>query len=281
MSLRADDAGHRGRALAVARIALGIVLVVRTTALANLVPTPLAHVRSLLFGWPEPGWPFAWWGVALPGELREVLCVVRTLAALAFLLGVRARVAGIIAGGCGLIALSQDPFGFIFTLHTLFLGTIVLALTSGTNHLALWPGPRIESAEDVRSSERLVWVLVASVYAASAIAKLHGEWLTGGTLLALAEDGLLSPSLGHLVRDHAGLRLAAALSVVLVELALPAALFFPRSRTAGMICAIAFHGVVEIAMRPDVMGWVMCALLLAFLPPVVSGRTCPSVQSRS
>ena len=63
---------------------------------------------------------------------------------------------GVVAGVCGLVALSQDPFGFIFTLHTLFLGTMLLALTSGTEHLALVRSGRVESADDVSSSRRLL-----------------------------------------------------------------------------------------------------------------------------
>jgi hypothetical protein len=253
-------------ALALARIALGIVLVVRTTALANLLPVPLAHVRGELLGWPEPGWAFAWAGVTLPDSLRELLCVVRTLAALAFLFGVSARIAGVIAGVCGLIALSQDPFGFIFTLHTLFLGTIVVALTSATSCLALVPVARAESAEDLRSSVRLIWVFVGSVYAWSAIAKIQTEWLHGETLLALSEDGLLSPRVGRLLLDHRWLRIGTAWSIPVVEFALPVGLFCRRTRGAALVVAVGLHATLEIATRPDVMGWVMGALLLAFVP---------------
>lgn len=231
-----------------ARIALGVVFVVRTTALANLLPIPLAHVRGPLLGWPEPGWHFAWGGVVLPDGVRMAACIVRTLAAVLFLFGVKPRITGIMAGLLGLVALSQDPFGFIFTLYTLFLGTIVLALAEG-------------------SEVRLLHLFLASIYAWSAIAKMQSEWLSGGTLLALAEDGLLSPHVAPLLLHHPAWRLAAAYGTFAIELILPAILLIPRTRMLALAVAVGLHVIFELTAHPDVMGWVMGALLLSLLPP--------------
>ena len=59
-----------------------------------------------------------------------------------------ARAAGIVAGLCGIVALSQDPFGFIFTLYTLFVGVIVLAMT-------VWRQPAVSAGFEPVSPEEL------------------------------------------------------------------------------------------------------------------------------
>jgi hypothetical protein len=251
------------RPLAVARIALGVIFLLRTTPLANALSLafPLAAVRGPLFGWPEPGWPFAWDGLVLPDGVRIAACIVRTLAAILLVLGVRARAAGLVAGACGFVALSQDPFGFVFTLHTLFLGTMVLALTDAGCDLALVPERRLGAA----SGARLAHLFVASIYAWSAVAKAQPEWLSGDTLRALAEDGLLNAPAARVLLAHAGLRAAAAWSVFAAEAALPALLLAHRTRRAAVVLACIMHLFFEFGARPDVMGLVMGALLVPFL----------------
>ena len=237
-----------GRAIRATRIALGVVFVVRTTPLVNVLPIPLARVHGPLYGWPADGWPFAWADAVLPAWTQGALAIVRTLAALLFVAGVRARVAGVVAGACGVVALSQDPFGFIFTLYTLFMGTIVVAL-----------------AEGAREGTRLLRAFVASIYAWSALAKLHTEWLSGETLRALAEDHLVSPLARATLAAYAWAPAAAAWSVIFAELALPVALLVPRTRRAAFVAALLFHAVLELAAHPDVMGAVMASLLLCFV----------------
>lgn len=246
------------RPLAIARIALGAVLVVRTTALANLLPIPLAHVRGPLFGWPEHGAAFAWCGLAIPDGAKIALAVLRTIAALLFLAGVRARAAGVAAGLLGWVALSQDPFGFVFTLHTLFLGTIVLAMGDASTELALVPDRTI----DVASSTRLLRIVLASVYAWSALAKVRIEWLRGDTLRALAEDGLVTPIARAMLLESGAARVTIAWSVFAIEIALAFAVLFARDRRRLLACALAFHLALEIATRPDVMSFVMASLLV-------------------
>jgi hypothetical protein len=227
--------------LGVARIALGLVFLVRTTQLVNALPFPLARVRAPLYGWPEPGFVFAWQGLALPASVRIVACIVRTIAAALFVLGVRPKISGVVAGALGLLAMSQDPFGFVFTLYVLFLGTIVLALCDAA----------------------LARIFVAAVYGWSALAKMHGEWLSGRTLHALAEDALLSPTFARLLLDHDTLRVVAAWSVFVAELALGPLLLVRRTRRAAFFAALALHAGFELGARPDVMGLVVTPLLIA------------------
>jgi Vitamin K-dependent gamma-carboxylase len=245
--------------LGVSRVALGVIFVVRTTALANLLPTPLAHVRGVLLGWPESGWPMAWAGAVVPAGLQEAACVVRTGAAVLFLLGIRARIAGVIAGALGLLAMSQDPFGFIYTLYTLFTGTLVLAATDATSELALVPDRPLNP----RSSGALVRLVVAAIYFWASVAKMRRDWLSGATLLALAEERLFTEPVASLLRDHGGLRLTVAWGTMATELALAPLLFFFRSRRIGVGVALGMHLAFEIGARPDVMGGVMASLLVA------------------
>lgn len=259
-----SDARRIVRPLAIARVALGVVFLVRTTAIVDALPLPLAHVRGPLLGWPEPGAAFAWGGLVLPPAVDAALAIARTLAAALVIVGVRARAAGVAAGLLGFVALSQDPFGFVFTLHALFLGTIVLALGDASTDLALVPDAPLDprDARSARSSRGLLCVFVASIYAWSAIAKLGTEWLSGRTLLALAEDGLVTPWLRSALLAHGALRVASAWSVTLVEAGLAVAMLVPRAARAALVFGLAFHVALEIATRPDVMGFVMGALLV-------------------
>jgi hypothetical protein len=231
--------------LDLARVLLGIVLVVRTTPLVNALPIPLARVHGPLYGWPESGFAFAWGGLALPPSVRIAACVVRTAASALFLFGVRPRIAGIVAGACGLVAMSQDPFGFVFTMYVLFLGTMALALRDAA----------------------LLRIFVAAIYGWSALAKMHGEWLSGRTLAALAEDELLSGPIARALLEHATLRVAAACSVFGVELCLGPLLLWRRTRRAAFFVALATHAGFEVAARPDVMGFVMASLLVGAALP--------------
>ena len=251
------------RPLAVARVLLGTVLLVRTTALANLLPIPLAHVRGPLLGWPEPGIAFAWGGLVLPDGAKIGVAIARTLCCVLFLLGVRARITGLVAGALGYVTLSQDPFGFVFTLHALFLGVLALALGDATSELALRP----ERPVSASSSRRLLCFLLSSIYAWSALAKLRGEWLSGATLQALAEDGLVTPPLRSLLLRAPALRTASAWSVVIAEglLAVGMLVVPGRLRRAMLAFALVFHLGLEVATRPDVMGFVMASLLVGAL----------------
>jgi hypothetical protein len=249
------------RSLSIARIALGIVLVVRTTALANLLPIPLAHVRGPLLGWPDDGAAFAWGGLLLPPSVRIAFAIVRTVAAVCFLAGIRARLAGLVAGALGFVALSQDPFGFVFTLHALLLGTIAIALGDGASSRALVPDREVDPV----SSSKLLAAFVASVYAWSAIAKLDTEWLSGRTLLALAEDGLVTPFVRAVLLGTAWTRAPLARAVLLAEVGLAVAVALGKRPRAVLAVALSFHFVLEFATRPDVMSFVIGALLVGAL----------------
>jgi hypothetical protein len=250
------------RSLGVARIALGTVFVFRTTPLANCYPSPLCWVQGPLFGWPVPGWHAAWLGLALPPLMVACLCVIRTAAAVLFTLGIATRAAGLTASLCGLAVLAQDTFSFSFTRYLLFVGTGLLAIADGGGALALLPAP----VQDARASLLLVRSFVASIYAWSAIAKLHPAWLTGRTIGALHAGQFLRGSLIDFVTRAESSRVAASISIVVVEMSLGPLLLARRTRAVGLAAALIMHALYELSAQPDVMGLVMLSLLSAFLP---------------
>ncbi len=253
--------GRAIRSLGVARIALGTVFLFRTNPLANPYPSPLCWVEGPLFGWPVPGWHAALLGVALPAAVMAFLCVVRTLAAALFTLGIATRASGLTASLCGLAVMAQDTFSFSFTRYILFLGTGVLAIADAGASFAVRPTP----IGDARASVLLVRAFVASIYAWSGIAKMRAPWLDGTTLGVLHAGHFLRGRLVDLATATGSTRVAASISVVVLELALGPLLLVRRTRALGLAAALVMHAFYEVSAHPDLIGLVMMSLLCAYL----------------
>lgn len=249
------------RQLGWARAALGLVFTVRHTSLVAGLPGIHLPPQHLLAGWPdgESQHRFAALGLALPNSAVSALCVVRAVAGVLFTLGVAARPAGVVAVLAAYLVAAQDPIGFLFTTHILYLGVLVLALGDARSFFALRP----VAPEAPTSSAWLVQSFVASVYFWSAIPKLRGPWLSGQVLRAYLDLGYGRGVLGSFfLGAHAR---TSALATVALELALAPLLLVRRTRTAGVVLACAMHTTFELTVRPDVLGWVMVAMLLAFV----------------
>jgi hypothetical protein len=234
-------------------------------------------VATPLLGWPEHGFRAAWGGLALPDAVVIALCVLRTGGAVLFTLGVWTRAAGTVAAVAALVVLSQDAFGFKFTLYTLFVGTLLLAVSGGGCRFALRPSP-----PGIGPSPWLVRAFVASVYAWSAIAKLRGTWLSGETLRTLYQAHYLTGELADVLFATLARCHAAAWGVVIAELLLGPMLLLRRTRLVGLVLAVGMHAAYEWTAQPDVFGWVMAALLISFtgssdLPTRRRGRYAPPI----
>lgn len=240
---------REARALGTARVALGLIFLVRTAP---------------RLGWPTSDWTAAVPGLALPGAVVAGLCVLRTLAAVLFTCGVRARLSGIVAAVSGYLVLAQDRFAFINSLHLLFLATFVLALTTAPSEVALVPARPPASPEVVASSVRFVSVVLASIYFWAGAAKAQPEWLSGHALEAQAQAGAFAGPLGHWL-EHASVRALASWTVPALELGIALLLLADRRRPA-IVLGLFFHGVVELTVNPDTLGWQMAVLLLAVWP---------------
>lgn len=248
------------RPLGYARIAFGVVVLLRTTPLLSFLDIPFLHSVSPLLGWPPDGWHVAAFGIALPDTVVAALCIVRTVAAIAFCVGVRARIAGVVAGVSGYLVVAQDVFGYTNTSHLLCVASIVLALGNAGCAVALLPDRALSPA----SGRWLVRALVVSVYAWSGIAKLNATWLSGEALAQFHADGFVRGALGSWLVATSSLRIVVACAVAMTELALGPLLLWTRTRRVALLVALGFHVVVETVVHPDVLGWAMAALLFSF-----------------
>jgi uncharacterized membrane protein YphA (DoxX/SURF4 family) len=269
------------RPLGWSRAALGTLFLLRTTPI--LAPF---HIWFLQGTWPLLGWPDDRWSApptwfTLPSGLVGALCILRTASAIAFTLGIGTQLWGLVAGASGYLVLSQDPFGFINTLHLLFLGTMLLACTDAGSAFALRPRP----ARSPESSFALMRVFLASIYFWAGIAKLRGEWLDGRTLSFLAQEGGFDGPLAGVLLATPVRRSLVAWTVVTTELALGPLLLWRRARIPSVALAYGFHAAIELTARPDLLGWEMAALLVTCWPmrsPLGTGvhRSAQAAESR-
>ena len=245
------------RPLGAARIAFGLVFLLRTTPLLAIFDPVFLRGTSGWLGWPDGGTHVSVMGATLPPALVGALVILRTVAAIALMLGVWTRVSGIVAGLAGYLVLAQDAFGYYHHLHMLYLGAILFALVDADAALAL----RLTAARSGRSSLALMRVFVASIYLWAAVGKLASEWGTGAALAMFRASGALDRVAWFLTPER---YVAIEICVVVIEAAIGAGLLWPRTRRVALCCALALHLTFEIIARVDTIGWQMCALLLVF-----------------
>ncbi len=245
------------RAIVVATFALALI---RFTALANLLPMPLAHVQGPLFGWiPKKSEQLERFSIVLtplPAIVLNGLALLRTgvlaagLVLALFRFSDRRALRGCAAAATVLvlIAFSQSPF-LVFGTQELLLVAIGL--------LAFLPA----SAVDDEDQLRLHRGVLVSVYLWAAFAKMTGDWWDGSLLEEhVRAHNFLGP-LGFFVSSHP---LASARGALVAELGIPALLAVRRTRLLGVAVAVAFHIALEAAARPDVMALVVALFLGAF-----------------
>jgi hypothetical protein len=218
-----------------------------------------ADARPLL-GWPGDGAATAF-GLGLSPSTLKVLCVIRTLGLVAFALGVRTRLAAVVAVVSGYLVLFQAPFGFTSTQHLLLQATFLIGIADSSAVLALRP----ELPRSPGSSRWMLRGFVASVYVWAAYAKLRADWLDGRTLALFHEEGRLHGPLADLLLGTSRRCAVMGPATAFGELALGPLLLYPRTRLVGLVLAVAFHLGIESMGQPDVIGWVMLCLLVVFV----------------
>jgi hypothetical protein len=255
--------------LGVARACFGGLVLLRTTPVLAPLHIPYLEGVMPLLGWPTATWHVAAFGLALPASVVAILCVLRTVATILFALGVRAGPAGLAGGVLGWIVLAQDVMSYVNTLHLLFLGMVVLAVSGAGSAFALRPEPIV----DPRSGLALTRALVASVYAWSGLAKINASWLSGDALGQLQQYQVVHGVLAESLLTTAPSRALVATGIATIELALGPLLLWRRTRRATLFLALALHLGLEISVHPDVFGFAMAALLLSLVEPrPVTGR---------
>jgi uncharacterized membrane protein YphA (DoxX/SURF4 family) len=266
------------RPLAWGRILICILFLLRTTPVLAGLHFPFTVGTYPLLGWPTSAWHGSMLPVHLPASFAASLCIVRTIAAVLFLVGAWTRPAGLVAGASGYLVMLDHPFSLESTLHMLFQGTMLLALTDAGATLAVRPDP----VRNPASGLLLIRVFVASIYFWAGFGKLRADWLDGRTLALFQQDGALSGPFSDLVLATPLSRKLVAWLIATTELSLPILLFWRRTRRVAPFIALSMHAAIELAARPDLIGWVISALLLCLWPmgprPTDKAPTTPAMQ---
>ncbi|HEX2869925.1 MAG TPA: HTTM domain-containing protein [Polyangiaceae bacterium] len=253
-------AGFEKRRLGCLRIGIGCLILLRTTPLLAGLDIPWLRSTDPLLGWPTGGFDLGF----LPNSMIQALCVVRTIAAVLFTLGLGTRLAGLACGVSGLLVAAQYPLGFFFTIYLLYQAAILLACTDAASQLVLRPG---KPAARVGG----VWLLRAflvSIYFWAGIYKLRADWLDGRTLVLFHQPSAIHGFLADLVFREAWAPALAAKAVAGFELCIGPLLLWSTSRRFALLAAYAFHVLLELSAHPDMLGWSMMVLLLCFVPGV-------------
>jgi hypothetical protein len=279
-----DAAGMRFRALwegetralplALFRIGLAAIILVRTTPLARgwieldhhawtrgsefspgleAVAAPRLHSPLL----PLPELPDAW---------VDALVNARGALALLLLLGLRTRwvALALFVVGYGLMAL--DRYRYFHHMHLLWTSCLWLALARAPRLLSieqLWS--KGSDAITARWPLQLLRAQCLIVYAAAGIAKLRPSWLSGAALEAVAQARLVGGPLWDWSSELLGVR-GVALGVAASELAIALLLALPRLRLFGIALALALHWALGASMVVSTFGVQMALYLLLFLP---------------
>jgi len=250
------------RPLAWARVAFCTVLLIRTTAIIQVFDPSIADSFQWLMGWPSEGvMSTPAYGLALSDSAIKLLCIVRTVAAVALLVGYRPLLTGLTTSIAGYLVVLQNAFAFTFTQHLLFLGALVFGLSDCAAVLAV----RSEKLRSPVTSRWLIWGFVVSIYFWAGWSKLRVDWFDGRALELFYKEGKLRGWLADLLLSEPWQRALAGSSIALLELALPALLLYPKTRRVGLALALSMHLLIEPMGYPDVLGWGMIALLMSFV----------------
>jgi len=249
------------RALVLARVATGTLVLVRTTPLGRVLPRSFAP-GEWVGATDAHGWTATLLGPAFPWAIVVTLVAARTVFAALFAMGVRPRWTGVICAVSGYALLLQDRFAFVNALHVLYLGTAALALASP---------PRSDEADaDAERGVLFVARFLATIYFWAGLSKVSAEWLSGRALALEVDTGAFLGPLGRWIA-HGAVRSVVAPAVVALELLVAVLLVLDRRKPA-VILALAFHLGVELTVVPSSLGWQMALFLWLLWPRPGVGR---------
>lgn len=271
---RAFTGGAPALPLAVARIALGLLVLVRTTDLGRglvafnhhtwmsgveYAPNVDSTTAPALVSPLLPGF-------ALGTTATWVLVTLRTLAALLLVLGVRVRTSAALVALTGLLLMAADRYRYLHHLYLLFTMTAWFALVPSGERLSLERWLRKRAAAEIvpRWSLQLVRAYCAAVYLASGVAKLRPAWLSGQTLRDLDQVSLIGGPVWQAATHGLG-HAPIAWAVCLTELCLAPLLLFPSTRRYGVALGVALHAGVMATMEVSTFSGQMLLLLALFL----------------
>ena len=231
-------------------------------------------VRGLDFAWSIRQEPYlvsplvAGWVIG-PG-LSYWLVRVRTVLALALLLGVRPRSTALLLSVVSYLLLLADRYRYFHHLHVLYLSIAWLSLVPAASQRGA--SARAQGLAEGRGF-RPAWPLMLlragliAIYWAAGSAKLNSQWWSGATLLELTRLHAITGPTWLLLQRVVSVPLAAKL-VCLTELLLPLLLLQRATRRSAVLIGCAFHALLGACMALSTFGAQMALLLLAFWPTV-------------
>jgi hypothetical protein len=259
--------GSRGGAWSVAYREL-----VSTTVASDLAPAAL---------WLSTGL------AALGPDLRQAMLLglygLLLGSALAFMIGFRMRIAGIIAIALHLVFLAIHPLAHYGWASMVAPFTLYVVLSRAGEYASLdaWRGRRRKRAsgtDDLAPAwpMRLLQVHVAAMYFHTGIARIDDpDWLRGEVLFEALTRTLFSRFTLDLESFMPGFVLL-SYAVFLLEPLAAILLWIPRARTLCALALIAMHVCLEILTNVGWWNFIMIGGLLTFLPPPWIARLLPA-----
>ena len=274
---------------------LGRPVSMRAMALLRVLVAPivLLHLRPLL----EDAWhgriyrdhfyePYASWYPALPRPLYVGMLWLAAVAAVAMLVGFRARVATIVVWA----VVTYDVFLSTTNFHNnrayLVIVLAALAVTPCDRELSLdaWLARRRgRPARPTTSPGWPLWLLrfeAATVYGASGLSKLlDPDWFSGEVTWDrlvrtrhLLDASVLPPWSVDVLTNRSFNTVSAKL-VIATELFIAAGLWSRRTRYAAVWVAVSFHVAIQLSASVEVFSYLAVAALVIWSVPSTGDRT--------
>jgi vitamin K-dependent gamma-carboxylase len=114
-----------------------------------------------------------------------------------------------------------------------------------------------------------IWIFIAQigiVYTFAAIAKLHGDWLSGLATKAILESRSNTPVLGLLFGER-WFQLFVAYAAIAFDLLITPLLLWPPTRTAAFVASLCFHLFNSYVFQIGIFPYLSIAFALFFYPP--------------
>lgn len=274
--------------LALVRIAVGGLALAWALSLGpdliNLYAPDGGVVRTTTAAKAAGGWD----PLGMLGSTGVVVAYVALLlAAAALILGYHSRLAALIVFLALLAFARRNPFVLndgdaLLRLLALYLVLAPAGASLSVDRLRVAPDAFWEFPARAPWALRLIQIQLCAIYLSTVWQRALGEHWTDGTavsyILRLEELQRLSVPAG--LRESALFAGAATIGVLALELALPLALWFQRTRPWAIGAAVVLHASIEYALRVGFFSLVVMACLLAFVSPPGARRWILAMRDR-
>jgi Vitamin K-dependent gamma-carboxylase len=261
--------------LGLMRIALSAMLLRHVVRLA----TELSHQGYFAEHFFIPLLPHDW---VPSNNVYRLLLSLMAIAAVAAMVGVRAREGALFAALGGLYILLCDRLQYHNNRYVLLLLALLLAFTPCDRVFALGSAAAGKNVIGPRWAVTLMQLQVSLIYATSAGSKLLDPDWRGGQVLLLravrglelaAQQGIALPGFAIALGNSALCMSVVSKLAIATELFLAVGLWRPRLRALALWIGVLFHLGIELSARVELFSYVMGASYLTFVTPELHERT--------